>query len=173
MKHITFIALAAMASANLIAQNTNTEEQEVRSIISTLETGWNTKSGETFSSVFAEKHDYIVVNGLYFSNFNPKSNSFAHQGLFNGMYKNVDIKLKVDKVNFIRPDLAMIHALGAGIEKGKPVPADPTIIMTVLAEKQNGEWRIISFHNHNLETFKDKTNSPMPLNVMYASWYKN
>ena len=118
MKQVTMFALAALASANIMAQTENTDDQAVRGIIQTLEKGWNTKSGETFASVFAEKHDYIVVNGLYFANFNPKANAFAHQGLFNGVYKSSEIRLKVDKVNFVRPDLAMIHVLGANWEKG-------------------------------------------------------
>ena len=172
MKKLVLTAITAMAVAKGFSQANIQDEQALRSIISTLEAGWNAKSGETFSSVFADSHDYIVVNGYYFSNFNKKSNAFAHQGLFDGIYKNVDLKLVVDKISFIRPDLAMIHALGAGIEKGKPVPENPSIIMSVLAEKKNGSWKIISFHNHNLESFKDEARAPMPLNVMYASWYK-
>lgn len=155
-----------------IAQNNSADEKAVRNIVSTLETGWNNKSGETFSSVFADVHDYIVVNGFYFPGFTRQRNAAQHQILFDGMYKDHTIILKVDKISFIRPDLAMVHILGAGYEKGTTAPADPEIIMTVLAEKKNDVWKIISFHNHNLESFKDKARSPVPLEVMYASWYK-
>ena len=161
-----------LASVQAFSQTGNKDEQAVRSIIATLEKGWNLKSGETFSSVFAPTHDYIVVNGFYFSNFSRQANAFAHQGLFDGIYKTQDIKLKVDKISFIRPDLAMVHALGAGFEKGQAVPENPGIIMTVLAEKKDGDWKIISFHNHTLETFREGVHAPMPANVMYASWYK-
>ena len=171
MKKIIIMAATVMASAMAFSQTGSKDEQAVRSIITTLEKGWNSRSGETFASVFADVHDYIVVDGLYFSNWPRQANQAAHQGLFDGIYKNYDIKLKVDKVSFIRPDLAMIYAIGGGAETGKPMPEDPGIIMTVLAEKKADGWKIISFHNHNLEATKNKR-SPMPLNVMYASWYK-
>jgi hypothetical protein len=43
--------------------------------------------------------------------------------------------------------------------------------MTVIAEKKNDLWKIISFHNHelNIEEIKQRG---VPLNIMYASWYK-
>jgi uncharacterized protein YukE len=65
MKKIIIMALAFTASTASIAQTVNQDEKEVRNIISTIEKGWNSKSGETFASVFAEEHDYIVVNGMY------------------------------------------------------------------------------------------------------------
>jgi uncharacterized protein (TIGR02246 family) len=154
------------------AQTKPTDEQAVRNIVSTMETGWNDKNGDKFSSVFADVHDYIVVNGFYFPGFTKQGNAAAHQGLFNGVYKTVDIKLNVDKISFVRNDLAMIHILGASYQKGTAVPADPMIIMTVLAEKKNDNWKIISFHNHDLTSFEEKERSPVPMNVMYASWYK-
>lgn len=172
MKQIISGAMMVLASVQALAQSENKDEQMLRSIFTTLEKGWNTKSGEIFSSVFASTHDYIVVNGFYFSNFSRQANAFAHQGLFDGIYKNQDIRLKVDKITFIRPDLAMVHTLGAGFEKGQPLPKNPEIIMTVLAEKKDGDWKIISFHNHHLEAFKEGVHAPMPLNVMYASWYQ-
>lgn len=171
MKQVLLNTMITMAAVNAFSQ-TNTDEQSLRDIVSTMETAWNEKNGQKFSSVFAEQHDYIVVDGLYFSNFSRQANAHAHQGLFDGVYRTYDIKLKVDKIKFLRPDLAMIHTLGAGIEKGKQIPADPSIIMTILAEKKNGTWKIIDFHNHNLETFKNPSRSPIPLNVMYGSWYK-
>lgn len=172
MKKMILIAATTLTTMLAYSQTENKEEQAVRSIVSTLETGWNNKSGETFASVFADVHDYIVVNGMYFSDFTRQGNAFAHQGLFNGIYKNHEIKLKIDKLNFIRKDLVMINALGGGTEKGQPMPENPNIIMTILAEKKNDTWKIISFHNHNLETFSENVKLPMPANVMYASWYK-
>lgn len=158
-------------SKNLIMQAENKDEQALHSLISTLQTGWNNKSGAIFSSVFADVHDYIVVNGMYFSNFTKKGNEAAHQGLFDGVYKNYNIKLVVDKITFFRADLAQVIVIGAGYNKTDPIPENPNTIMTILAEKKNDTWKIISFHNHQLDD-DIKQRSPMPINVMYASWYK-
>ena len=169
----TLFLIAALASATLLSakQAANKDEEAIKAVVATLQNGWNNKNGETFSSVFAETHDYIVVNGLYFSGWNPKANAAAHQGLFNGIYKDMDIKLKLDKISFVRPDLAMVTIIGASAQKGQLMPEDPGIIMTLLVEKKGEDWKIISFHNHALAVEKNRT--PMPMIVMYASWYKN
>jgi uncharacterized protein (TIGR02246 family) len=171
-KTIILSIMTTLVMGAATAQSKTTDEQAIRTIVSTMEAGWNNKNGESFSSVFADVHDYIVVNGFYFPGFTRQGNAAAHQGLFNGVYKTVDIRLNVDKISFVRNDLALIHVLGGSYQKGTTPPADPMIIMTILAEKKNDSWKIISFHNHDLTSFHDKDRSPVPLNVMYASWYK-
>ncbi len=168
------MALTMLTSSVLGQAQTNSEDEKaLQKIPVTIEAGWNNKSGETFASVFAETHDYIVVNGFYFPNFTRKQNAFVHQGLFDGIYKNNTLQLKIDKISFLRPDLAMITVLGASYAQGTSKPTDPTAIMTILAEKKNADWKIISFHNHSLaESFAIPT-PPVPHKVMYASWYKN
>lgn len=153
-----------------------TDEQAIQKIISSMETNWAQKNGEAFASVFADVHDFIVWNGYYFPNQTRERNAQAHQGLFNGPYRTYDIKLKIDKIRFLRPDLALVHVLGGGYQKGEAVPENPGVLMSIIMEKKNGSWKIISFHNLNLEAFTNKEmeqQSPMPLKVMYANWYKN
>jgi uncharacterized protein (TIGR02246 family) len=165
-------SLISIASVVSLVPTQNKDEEAIRGLLINMEIAWNNKNGESFSSVFADVHDYIVLNGMYFPGFTKKGNAAAHQGLFNSIYKTYDIKLKVDKISFLRPDLAQVTILGAGYTKGEAVPQDPTIIMTVIAEKKEDAWKIISFHNHELNKEEIKQRSPMPLNVMYASWYK-
>lgn len=151
------------------------DEQQLRDMIMTMQTGWNTRSGQTFASVFDSVHDYIVINGIYLSGITPEANAQAHQQIFNTIYKTTDLTLKVDKTRFIRPDLALLHLLGATYEQGKSVPTHPTAIITMLAEKKNGTWKVISFHNCDIDVSNESgapNKSPIPFQVMYASWYK-
>jgi uncharacterized protein (TIGR02246 family) len=164
--------LYALTAVLAVTQPQTNDETAVRSLFTTMEKAWNGKSGEAFSSIFADVHDYIVVNGLYFTNWNPKANAAAHQGLFNGIYKTRDIRLKVDKVSWLRPDLALVTVLAGQYDTGGAPPKDPSAIMTVIAEKKGTDWKIISFHNHSLEQVLAMKQTPMPLEVMYASWYK-
>lgn len=166
-KAMLMLSLATMTIA-ATAQPDQKDEEKIRSIFNTIETGWNSKSAEKFASVFAEEHDYIVVNGLYFPGFTRQRNAAAHQGLFDGIYKNSVVKLKVDKIRMLRPDLAIVTTLGSNNHEGGALPADPVIIMTVVVEKKKDDWKIISFHNHLMAL--DPKSSP-PLNVMFASWY--
>jgi uncharacterized protein (TIGR02246 family) len=170
MKKALLIMMTAISTA-AFAQSTP-DEQAIHKVVSTMESGWVQKSGETFASVFAENHDFVVWNGYYFPNSTRKQTAASHQGLFNGPFRTFDIRLKIDKIRFIRPDLALVHVIGVGYTKGEAIPQDPGVLM----EKKDGNWKILSFHNLDLETFTNKEigdRSPVPLKVMYASWYKN
>lgn len=161
-------------STSLFAQST--DEQAIKTVVSTMESGWTQKSGEKYSSVFADVHDYIVWNGYYFPNMSKQQNAAAHQELFNGVYRTFDIRLKVDKIRYLRPDLALVHVLGGGYTKGEAVPEHPGVLMSMVMEKKDNNWKVLSFHNLDLLAFADKQvaeRSPMPLKVMYANWYKN
>lgn len=172
MKKTISLLTMALSMTAAVAQNNAADEAAIRNLASTIEKGWNSKSGETFASAFAEEHDYIVVNGFYFTKLTRQQNAFAHQGLFDGIYKTNTLKMKVDKIRFLRSDLAQMTVLAATYE-GDIVPADPTAIMTILVEKKDNDWKIISFHNHSLQESYAAKNPPVPYKVMYASWYKN
>ena len=100
MKKTISLLTMALSMTAAIAQNNTTDETAIRNLATTLEKGWNTKSGETFASAFAEQHDYIVVNVFYMPNLTRQRNAFAHQGLFNGIYKTNTLKMVVDKISF-------------------------------------------------------------------------
>lgn len=163
-----------MNAAN--AQDKTVDQQAIGQVVATMEKGWNEKSGKTFASPFAAGHDYVVVNGLYLTNVSPEGNAMAHQNLFNGVYKTKDLRLKLDKIRFVREDLAMAHVLGATYEHGTAVPKNPAVVISMLLEKKNNEWKVISFHNCDIEiSFEPgaQNGTQMPLEVMYAGWYKN
>jgi uncharacterized protein (TIGR02246 family) len=166
------VSATLMFSLLLSAQTNKADEQSLRNIVSTIQDGWNEKSGEKFASPFADVHDYIVVNGLYLPSFGKKQNAAVHQQLFDGRYKNANLKLNVDKISFYKKDLAQITVIGANYPASEAIPKDPTAIMTLIVEKKADGWKIISFHNHELNMEEIKQASPMPVEVMYASWYK-
>ena len=134
MKKTILIMLTAIStSATAMAQTAaTTDEQAIQKIISSMESNWVQKNGAGFATVFADQHDFIVWNGYYFPNQSRENNARAHQGLFDGPYRTYDIKLKIDKIRFIRPDLALVHVLGAGYRKGTPVPENPGVLMSMI-----------------------------------------
>jgi uncharacterized protein (TIGR02246 family) len=175
MKKLMLIASITIFSLAAAAQTGNKDEESIRDVVKTMETGWAEKSGEKFASVFAPVHDFVVWNGYYFPNQNRQANAAGHNFLFRGPYKTMDVRLKVDKIKFIRNDIALVHTLGGLYEKGKPAPENPGVLMSMLMEKKDGIWQILSFHNLDLESFQDKeiaAGSPMPASIMYANWYK-
>ena len=173
MKKVILTAFLIINSIFMLqAQENKAHEQAITNILNIIQSGWNEKSGEKFASSFFEVHDYIVVNGLYLPALTRQQNARVHQQLFDGPFKSSNIRLKADKISFYRNDLAQVIAIGASYPAGEAVSKDPTVIMTLIIEKKKEGWKIISFHNHELNMEAIKKGSPIPLEVMYASWYK-
>ena len=157
-----------------LSAQTTTDEAAIRQVVDKMATSWTAADGEGFASIFADEHDFIVWNGYYFKGMNRRMNAQSHQELFNSMYKNTEHYNTVDKIKFIREDLALIHVFAAVVDKGEGRPKDPQVLWSALLEKQGGSWKILSFHNLDLEVFQNeemKKAMPMPAEVMYASWY--
>jgi uncharacterized protein (TIGR02246 family) len=175
MKKTIIMATLISAAITVNAQTNTKDEQALRNIVATMQKGWNAKDGKTFASGFAGVHDYIVINGMYLSAITPEMNANAHQGIFNSIYKTTDIELRIDKITFVRPDLAMVYVIGATYTHGTAVPENPMAIISMLVEKKNDDWKIISFHNCDIEVSFDPAaaaQNQIPPKVMYASWYK-
>ncbi|MCB0464434.1 MAG: SgcJ/EcaC family oxidoreductase [Aequorivita sp.] len=173
MKRILTLLSIVLMSTITNAQKAN-DEQEVKNLVATLQKGWNTASGETFASAFAEPHDFIVWNGYYFKNNPIQKNAEMHQWIFNTMYNNTHLFYTIDKIKFLKEDIALLHVLGAVVSIDEARPKDPEVLMTLIAEKKDGNWKIVSFHNLDLEVFQNeemRKSAPVPPAVMYASWY--
>lgn len=169
----SFSLLAVLFSIPLISQSAD-DEKAIRQVMQTISEGWTNGSGEQYASVFADDHDFIVWTGYYLKNINRQKNAASHQAIFDTFYKGTQMHYVIDKIKFIREDVALVHVLGALSLKTESRPKDPQVLWTSLLEKTNGSWKIISFHNLDLEVFKDegiKNGAPMPAEVMYASWY--
>ncbi len=175
MKSLFCLPIILFAMITLThAQVSDKDRTAVNKMVQTMEDGWLAKSGKTFASQFAPTHDYIVWNGVYMSNITPEQNATSHQWVFDEFHKTTNLELRVDKIKSLRPDLALVHVLGATYEKGTEPPMDPSVIITLLIEKQNEVWKIISFHNCDIEISFDanaQNNGPVPPRAMFGSWY--
>lgn len=174
-KTIILSAITAFIMHVAIAQTPTADEQAIRNIVTSMQTGWNNKDGKTFASGFAPVHDYIVVNGMFLSAISPEINAANHQFIFNSIYKTTDLQLKIDKITFVNPNLALAYVFGATYPQGAALPENPGAIVSLVVEKKNNGWKIISFHNGPIEvSFKagEENRTPVPPKQMYASWYK-
>ena len=157
------------SQANASAMN-EYDAAAIRTIISTMQQAWNAKDGRLFSSVFDDEHDYIVLNGLYFPGMTRQANAKAHQDLFKGIYIEEDVEMRIDRIRSIRKNLVQVTAFSSRYQKNASLPENPNSIMTILVEKKNHEWKIISFHNHGLDSSVHQ--GPLPMKLMYAGWYR-
>lgn len=173
-------SISILFSYNLFSQaEKSPDEIAINQIVESMQNGWNAKSGEQFATNFAEEHDYLVWNGIYTPNSSKTHNAETHQWLYDGPYKKMDIELKLDKVRFVKPDVALVHVLTSGHDTGGTIPPFPTHLITMVLKKSVQKWEIVSFHNLDVE-YHELLRTPAPTEEAkiayakkhYANWYK-
>lgn len=141
----TAAVLCVVGSYEVSAQKS--DEDSIKQIAQTMQEGWNKKDGKMFASHFAEEHDYVNINGLYLPNIKRESNARAHQGLFDGPYKEVDLQISVAKVKFLSPEIAIMHIVGHSHPKGKAEEKREELVITGVVHKRAGKWEVVAFQN--------------------------
>jgi uncharacterized protein (TIGR02246 family) len=131
------------------AANHSAEEAAVRALYQQLMAGWNQGSGDAFAAVFTEDGDLIGFDGTHFKG--RQEIAPFHQRLFDKWLKGSRLVGEVKDVRFLSPDVALMHAVGGTVLRGKsePVPERDSI-QTLVATRQDGEWRLAAFQNTRL-----------------------
>lgn len=138
------LLLLTMSPGTLQAQNSpNVDEVAIRQNVKQLETGWNTKSGAVFAKPFAEDADYVVINGMYLKG--RTAIEAAHQRIFDTIFKDTTVALKVKQIRFLRPDVAMVHVEGHRDGPTRELVQDA--LLTLVMTKENGAWTVAAFQN--------------------------
>jgi uncharacterized protein (TIGR02246 family) len=131
------------------AANDSADEAAVRALYQQLMDGWNQGSGDAFAAVFTEDGDLVAFDGTHFKG--RQEIAPFHQQLFDKWLKGSRLVGQVKDVRFLSPDVALMHAVGGTVLRGKsePVPERDSI-QTLVATRQDGEWRLAAFQNTRL-----------------------
>ena len=131
------------------AANDSADEAAVRALYQQLMDGWNQGSGDAFAAVFTEDGDLIGFDGTHFKG--RQEIAPFHQQLFDKWLKGSRLVGEVKDVRFLSPDVALMHAVSGTVMRGKsePVPERDSI-QTLVATRQDGEWRLAAFQNTRL-----------------------
>jgi uncharacterized protein (TIGR02246 family) len=122
------------------------DEAAVRDLYQQLMDGWNKGSGEAFATPFAEDGDLVAFDGTHFKGRHEIA-SFQ-QRLFETHLKGTRLVGKITGVRFLSTDVALMHALGGTVMRGKSAPSpERDSIQTLVATKRGGEWRLAAFQN--------------------------
>src|SRR3954466_6977447 len=124
--------LFLLVIANAVFAQTN-EEAAIRENVKQMESGWNTKSGALFAKPFAEDADYVVINGMYIKGRQVIES--AHQRIFDTIYKDTTLALKVTQVRFVRPDVAVVHVSGHRVGPTPELTQDAMMTIMMTREK--------------------------------------
>ena len=126
--------------------STAKDEAAVRALYRELMDGWNKGSGEAFAAPFAGDGDLIGFDGTHVKG--QREIASFHQPLFDKWLKGTRLVGEVKSVRFPTPDVALMHAIGGTVMRGKSEPSpERDSIQTMVATKRGDEWRLAAFQN--------------------------
>ena len=76
-----------------------------------------------------------MFTGRFLPKMTPKDNANAHQQVFDGMHKNVDLALHVAKIRSLTPEIGVVHIEGYKRAKGKPDERQGEMMITAVVQK--------------------------------------
>lgn len=142
-------AAAARASAKSESGSRAEDEAAIRSLVTRIQEGWNTRDGKAFAAPFAEDADYVVINGMYIKGRTAIAK--GHQGIFDTIYKNSHNTGTVQGVRFLRDDVAVVHVSWHLKWTNNGVAHEGKARNTLVVTKEKGQWSIVAFHNTSIE----------------------
>ena len=147
----TFLLLFISIYTMTFAQ-TDQDRLAIQDQVKNLQEAWNTKNTERWPNIFADKCDYIVINGTFIPDWPIAENQQTHQGLWHSVYKNSELKdVAVQKIDFIADGIAYVtFTLSNHFEVNGEAGSHDAII-TAIFQKEDGVWKITHFHNAKVE----------------------
>lgn len=125
---------------------TASSEAVVRALYDQLMDGWNAGSGERFAAPFTADGHLVAFDGVHFQGRGQIAR--FHQQLFDKWMAGSRLVGGVEQVHFLSPDVALVHAVGNTVARGKSAPArERASIQTLVAVREDGEWRLAAFQN--------------------------
>jgi uncharacterized protein (TIGR02246 family) len=129
-----------------VGTDTMTDEAAVRALYQQMMDAWDAGSGDRFAAPFASDGDFVAFDGVHFRR--REQIAAFHQQLFDKWMKGSCLVGSVETVRFVAPDVAVVHAVGNTVMRGKSRPApERESIQTLVAVREQGAWRLAAFHN--------------------------
>jgi uncharacterized protein (TIGR02246 family) len=123
-----------------------THEPAVRELYQRLMDGWNRGDGTAFAAVFTDDGDLVAFDGTHLRG--REQIAAVRQRLFNKYLKGTRLVGQVEQVRFLDHDMAVLHAVGNTVMRGKSAPArQRASIQTLVAVRRDDGWRVAAFQN--------------------------
>ena len=121
------------------------DEAAIRALFGRLVDAWGRGHGDTYSALFTDDADYVAFDGTHTKG--RTAIAASHQALFDTHLKGTRLTGTISTVKFVAPDVALVHASGGTIMRGRSTPSpERDSIQTLLAIKRSGTWRFTAFH---------------------------
>jgi uncharacterized protein (TIGR02246 family) len=123
-----------------------TDEAKINALFEDLLGDWGRGDGEAYGSRFTEDAAYVAFDGTHTRG--RREIAASHQQLFDRFLKGTRLTGRVLSIKFPSPDVAIIHATGGTVMRGKTKPSsERDSIQTLVAVREGADWRFAAFHN--------------------------
>ena len=149
---LTIVGLATVC----VAQGLGSLDDEIaiKKVIGEMTDGFNKHDAEAATRMYKPDADFVSVRGEV-----GIGKDAAEKGLrriFETRAKAAMLKTEDVKIRFIRPDVALVHVTnelsGLVSPDGQALPSHRELSLRVFV-KDDGVWRVASFHNTMLSPF--------------------
>jgi len=128
------------------AEHRQADAEELRTMYGASMNGWNRGSGEAFAEPFGDEVDFVAFDGTRFRGRDELVR--FHEPLFKTHLKGTRLIGDVTDVRFLGSDVAVVHAYGGTVMRGKRQPApERDSLQTLVAVKRDDRWRFVAFQN--------------------------
>jgi uncharacterized protein (TIGR02246 family) len=121
------------------------DEKALHEMVYHLEAAWNATDGQSYAEAFAENADFIHLLGGYYTG--RTAIEAGHRMIFGTIYKASTIRYSVEKIRFLRPDVAIVSLRQYLQFKEGGAASDLEARPTIIAEKHDGRWQIVNMQN--------------------------
>jgi uncharacterized protein (TIGR02246 family) len=123
-----------------------TDERAIRALHRRVLEAWGAGDGEAFAAPFSDDAVFIGFDGSVMRG--REQIASTHQEVFDHWMKGTRLVEEGTEVRFVARDVAIVHALGGTLMRGKSEPApERESIQTLVAVRDGGGWSFASFQN--------------------------
>ena len=118
------------------------DEDLIRDLVRWLEISWNSSASAGFAAPFSDDADFVTIFGAHYTS--RSSVEANHRHIFDTIYKESRIAYNVEKIRFVRPDVAIAFVrVRLQMRNGKMLEARPNMVLV----KDNERWQIVCLQN--------------------------
>jgi len=121
------------------------DEKALHEMVYHLEAAWNAADGQSFAEAFAEDADFVHILGGYYTG--RAAIEAGHRMIFGTIYKGSTVRYSVEKIRFLRPDVAIVSLRQYLQFQEGGAASDLEARPTLIAGKNDGSWRIVHLQN--------------------------
>ena len=131
------------------------EEAAVRGLYQQFMDAWNRGSGADLAAVFTPDGDLVGFDGTHLKGRQVIASH--NQRLFDKWLRGTRLVGQVTDLRFLGPDVAVMHAVGGTVMRGKHAPSpERDSIQTLVATRTGDAWHLAAFQNTRLRRMSEK-----------------